>query len=354
MAYEEAKRTMAWRTRANTQRHLPGVVVLAILGCGKSEFVPADPSDGGSGGISTVGTGQVQAVPAMEMGGNTGVVAVATGGTISLVTQPSHTGGAPDVTSVGEELPCGAVRANAAEFDVELCIQAGQFTMGSSGANLGTGHADHTPPHLVELSTFAIDAFEVTVSRYRACVQQGRCESPSVDTTRGCTYASAKGESDALPVSCVTIAQAEQFCAWDGNRRLPSEAEWERTARGNDERPYPWGNAFSCDRAVGASNGTCANTYKGPKAVGTLPAGDSGYGAHDMAGNVAEWVKDFASSYPSGSVADPVGPATGVTHILRGGSYMSNAPDLQSFSRMTTSGTTQGAFGMRCARSVVQ
>lgn len=259
--------------------------------------------------------------------------------------------GAKDSSSAS---PCGPLRDDPASAAVELCVPEGDFTMGSQSANLGNGHADHTPAHQVTLSAYVIDSFEVTVGRYRTCVLAGSCGSPSTDVTRGCTYAAVVGLSDSLPVSCVTASQAEEFCIWDNGRRLPTEAEWERSARGSDERLFPWGSVFACDRAVAAANATCASVHSGIAAVGSVPAGNSPTGAHDMAGNVAEWVKDFASSYPTTKVTDPIGPATGVSRILRGGSVSSNSLDTQTFVRLTTAATTIGAFGFRCARSVAQ
>lgn len=316
-------------------------LVFVFLGCGESEFVARDQDAGGVGGQPNADA-EIKRV-SWSVGGSP---------TEGQIVGPTAAGA--DALPQTLESPCGALRATPDTLDQELCIVAGVFTMGSSSANLGSGRADHTPPHLVELSAFVIDAFEVTVSRYRACVAAAKCERPAMDATRGCTYEEAGGPQDLLPVNCVTALQAEQFCAWDGARRLPTEAEWERTARGIDERSFPWGGPFTCDRAVAAANGTCSNQYDGPKPVGSLPAGDSADGAHDMAGNVAEWVGDFAGSYPSGAVTNPTGPVTGVTRILRGGTYSSNALDIQAFARMTASGTAIGAFGMRCARSAAR
>lgn len=308
------------------------VLCLVALGCG-SDFATAPTRSEGLGG-----------------GSSTDAITAALGGLSSGGTNA----GTGDTSAPTSDSLCGPLRGDSARANVELCIAAGTFVMGSLSANLGTGHADHTPPHPVSLSAFVIDAFEVTVGRYRACVTAGTCTTPSSDGARNCTYDGSTGPSDSLPVSCVTATQAEQFCTWDEGRRLPTEAEWERTARGTDERLYPWGASFACDHAAAASTAFCAGVNTSLVVVGSLPLGDSTAGAHDMSGNVAEWVKDFASSYPTGAVTDPTGPETGVSRILRGGSLTSNAPNVQTFVRMTTTANTIGTFGFRCARSVLE
>jgi formylglycine-generating enzyme required for sulfatase activity len=225
--------------------------------------------------------------------------------------------------------------------------------MGSSSANLGTGHADHTPPHDVTLSTYLIDAYEITVARFRECVRAEACAPPATDPLKGCTYAAEPSNADTLPVSCVTAGQAATFCEWDEGRRLPTEAEWERAAVDDTDANYPWGAVFDCEHAVIGAASSCKGQYLAPMPVGSRPLGRSQLGAFDMSGNVAEWVSDFAGSYPSDAVEDPTGPATGATRIARGGSYMSVALDGQVFVRATYAGSTTGPIGFRCARSVL-
>jgi formylglycine-generating enzyme required for sulfatase activity len=223
--------------------------------------------------------------------------------------------------------------------------------MGSSSENLGAGHADHTPPHGVTLSAYLLDAYEVTVARFRECVRTGTCAPPATDPLKGCTYSADPSNSDLLPVSCVTAGQAATFCEWDGGRRLPTEAEWERAAVNSETANYPWGSAFDCGRAVIGAASSCKGQYLAPLPVGSRPLGQSTIGAFDLTGNVSEWVKDFAGSYPSDSVTDPTGPATGVTRIARGGNYLSIPLAGQVFARSTHAGSTVGAIGFRCARS---
>jgi formylglycine-generating enzyme required for sulfatase activity len=158
-------------------------------------------------------------------------------------------------------------------------VPAGPFTQGST-----RGEDDERPARKVTLKAFAIDRTEVTRGAYAACVDAGRCKAAS--TT----------ESDAnLPVTGVDWNDAQAYCKFTGGR-LPTEAEWEKAARGTDAREYPWGNDAACARANWGSfegEGPCAGKNPGhPVAVGSYPGGASPYGALDMGGNVWEWVAD--------------------------------------------------------------
>jgi formylglycine-generating enzyme required for sulfatase activity len=274
------------------------------------------------------------------------------GGAASGDTSPDA-GAAGATTAIKtRETDCGSARDALASHQVELCVPAGTFTMGSTSPDLPTGHFSHTTTHDVTLSAFLIDAFEVTVARYRACVVAGTCRAPSTDTSKGCTYTEEVDASEELPASCLTYAQAREFCGWDDGRRLPTEAEWERTAAGAHALAYPWGDTFTCPNAVLASGGLCADVYSSPEAVGSHATGVSPAGAYDMAGNVAEWVSDYAGPYESDAETDPTGPTTGVYRLTRGGSFKSPFSDGQTFVRVNVLGTTVGAIGVRCVKPV--
>lgn len=233
----------------------------------------------------------------------------------------------------------------------EVWFPSGRFRMGSTYSNFGPGYLDHTPVHDVTLSPFWIDAFEVTVGQYRACVESGTCRALSTDPERGCTYTDDPGEGERVAVGCVHIDDAVTYCDWDGGRRLPTEAEWERAARGTESRSYPWGDSFDCTRAAAGAGTACVNrAIAGPVEVGSFPAGDTPEGIHDMAGNVAEWVSDIAAAYSSVAVVDPVGATSGASRILRGGQWSSTGPQTQAFARATSPGISEGPFGFRCAR----
>ncbi len=220
-------------------------------------------------------------------------------------------------------------------------IAAGSFVMGSD-----TDTATDNLRHTVTLSAYSIDTLEVTNARYKKCVDAAMCPAPTVTTEF------ADPTKAQHPVTYVTWQDAETFCAWAG-KRLPTEAEWERAARGTDERTYPWGSATpSCTLTNGAVGGTgsdpCANALTD---AGVHPTGASAAGVQDMAGNAREWVSDWYAAYPAGAAADPQGPNTGTDKIARGGSWTSTATDLSTYTRPTRAPTSADQYiGFRCAR----
>jgi len=178
----------------------------------------------------------------------------------------------------------------------------------------------------VYLDAFYIDKTEVTNAQYRACVEAGACNSPS-DTTY---YDNADYAQH--PVVYVGWDYADTYCRWAG-KRLPTEAEWEKTARGTDGRIYPWGNDLDCHKGnfddeqeidnYVVSGGLNCDGHVQTAPVGSFPAGASPYGALDMAGNVWEWVADQYSSdyYGHSPSRNPQGPDSGAKKVLRGGSW---------------------------------
>jgi formylglycine-generating enzyme required for sulfatase activity len=241
----------------------------------------------------------------------------------------------------------------------EILIPAGSFQMGCDHKNrVERCRADEVPLHSVTLDAYYIDKYEVTNARYQACVGAGGCTAPSSNSsyTRLAYYGNPTYAD--YPVMNVTRAQAVAFCAWEG-KRLPTEAEWEKAARGSsDTRKYPWGNQVPDCMTVnflyegGSETGYCVGDTN---QVGTYPNGASPYGVMDMAGNVWEWVNDWYGEhyYRTSPTDSPPGPEKGdfKQRVLRGGSWNDDANDVRSALRVDYSDKLDGYFGFRCART---
>jgi formylglycine-generating enzyme required for sulfatase activity len=196
---------------------------------------------------------------------------------------------------------------------------------------------DENPMHIVALSAFEIERTEVTQAAYTACVLDGGCEPPS------CAWDCDRTD---FAASCVDFGQAKDYCAWSG-RRLPTEAEWEKAARGSEGLKYPWGNTEpDCELANMAGCGEEAEP------VGSFEAGASPYGVLDLAGNMVEMVADWydATYYASSPASDPPGPGSGQRYVGRGGGFKSDAKWLRASKRDWYDLTDAGAsLGFRCA-----
>lgn len=234
-----------------------------------------------------------------------------------------------------------------------VLIPAGAFRMGNPA---GIGWDRERPQHLVALSAYCIDRTEVTVEAYAACVGGQGCEAapraeidyhhaPNVMKTDN-PKCNREDRPD-HPMNCVDWDHATAYCKW-ANKRLPTEAEWEYAARGDDDRMYPWGNQQPSAALVSGCEHECATTV-----VGSYPAGASRFGVLDMAGNVEEWIADWYDAYPAAAAVNPSGETTGSVRVIRGGSWRdSNASDLRATERSGLYPTTRIiTLGFRCVRA---
>ncbi|MCX5727389.1 MAG: formylglycine-generating enzyme family protein [Nitrospirae bacterium] len=229
----------------------------------------------------------------------------------------------------------------AAPVDMAV-VPAGEFTMGSS-----SGDADEQPAHRVYLDAFSMDKYEVTVGQYATFLQEAGGDRPSDWKTMN------QSAHQKRPVVNVDWADAARYCKWAG-KRLPTEAEWEKAARGTDDRIYPWGN--DPPTPLRANYGkTEWNNHGVLLPVGTLEAGKSPYGIYDMAGNVWEWVSDWYDEnyYKSSPSQNPTGPLTGGFKVLRGGSWNNSPRILRSADRYFDPPSFRSLYypGFRCAKN---
>ncbi len=222
-----------------------------------------------------------------------------------------------------------------------VLVPSGEFTMGSP-----TGDVDERPPHQIYLDSYLIDKYEVTVGQYAEFLQQAGGNAPS-DWKAMNQPANRK-----RPVSNVDWADAAAYCKWAG-KRLPTEAEWEKAARGTDGRLYPWGNEPPTPHH--ANYGQSGSSNNGALApVGSFEEGKSPYGVYDMAGNVWEWVSDWYDHdyYKTSPERNPEGPPTGGFKGIRGGSWNSSPRALRSADRYWDPPTFRSQYspGFRCAK----
>ncbi|MEI6291770.1 MAG: formylglycine-generating enzyme family protein, partial [Chloroflexota bacterium] len=201
---------------------------------------------------------------------------------------------------------------------------------------------DEEPVHKIDLDTFWIDQTEVTNSQYGGCVEAGVCAPPSNKSSVSRPEYFGNSEYSDYPVVNVDWNKANTYCSWAG-ARLPSEAEWEKAARGTDGRSYPWGEGI---------DPTLANiNSKDTTRVGSFLGGISPYGVYDMAGNVWEWTSDWYDVYPGGKISSSTDFGT-IFRVVRGGSWYGSFNDSRASNR--DRGEITNAFsdlGFRCAMS---
>lgn len=223
-------------------------------------------------------------------------------------------------------------QVSAVDAMVMVFVPAGEFIMGSD--DFGALDSE-SPQHTVYLDAFWVDRTEVTNAMYALCVQDGVCDPPnSFGSDTRTSYYDNNSYAD-FPVVNVEWENAVAYCSWAG-RQLPTEAQWEKAARGTDGRIFPWGDG-DADCTLANYEGCGSDTVQ----VGSYPDGASPYGALDMAGNVWEWVWDwFVSDYYSyQDYMNPTGPASGEYRLMRGGAFM------EGFAYIRTSNRPAGNYG---------
>lgn len=226
-----------------------------------------------------------------------------------------------------------------------VLVPAGEFTMGFGGFVLSGW-----PVHQVYLDAYYLDQFEMTTSRYGKFL-----ENTNRDTPRDWSETVPK-QQEKKPVVGVTWDDANAYCKWSG-KRLPTEAEWEKAARGTDQRLYPWGNEKPYD-GLANFNRCCDKVYDLLTDVGSFEGGKSPYGVYDMTGNAKEWVADWTSpdtDYMESELKklprkNPLGPGKGQSKVLRGGGWRS-VEYFETYERNTeVPSHNYDDIGFRCAQ----
>ncbi|MBI4401673.1 MAG: formylglycine-generating enzyme family protein [Nitrospirae bacterium] len=225
-------------------------------------------------------------------------------------------------------------------------IPAGEFWMGVDGP---IGLDDERPRHKVWLEAFAMDHYEVTTSRYaRFLAATGRTPPWLWESVNLAIHGDR-------PVIGVDWYDADTYCRWAG-KRLPTEAEWEKAARGTDERRYPWGNQVPTAELANHAVGARFSYSQALMPVGRYDKAASPFGLYDMAGNVWEWVQDWYDGgyYERSPERNPIGPEQGQFKVLRGGSWSELPKYLLTYGRFKLPPTTRNSYtGFRCAKSVM-
>ena len=229
-----------------------------------------------------------------------------------------------------------------------VLVPAGEFWMGSPD---GEGDNDEHPRHQVSLDAFYMDKFEVTVARYAEFVRSMNRSKP-----KNWDHEVDDRKHGNLPVVNVDWQDAEDYCRW-AEKRLPTEAEWEKAARGIDGRTYPWGNERPTGRLANSRFGkepNITNPYdKALALVDSYEAGNSPYRLHHMAGNVKEWTADWHDKhfYEKSPQRNPKGPLSGQLRVVRGGSWTSELDRMRSADRGgNLPNLRHFAIGFRCAQ----
>ena len=263
----------------------------------------------------------------------------------------------------------GFWEADYGEGLIMVYIPAGEFPMGTNDGN------DYDKPvHNVFLDGYWLGKTEVTMKQFRAFVRETGYLTDA-ETGNGAHKWTGKrwkenkkinwknpgyAQTDDHPVSCISWNDAVRFCQWLSVKKnlvfsLPTEAQWEKGARGSDGRKYPWGNHELYYNGIYYANYYPENRYGGTSPVGLYPQGESPFGLLDMAGNVWEWCSDWYQDdyYNSSPSKNPTGPARGESHVMRGGCWFENADYARSAYHTSGFGPPESfnCYGFRLAQA---
>jgi len=221
---------------------------------------------------------------------------------------------------------------------VMVLVPAGEFTM-------GTTFEDESPPRQVSVEAFEIDKSEVTNQEFQQFVEATGYQTEGEKTGEEDNWRAYAEGKPRHPVVKVTWNDAQAYCEWAG-KRLPTEAEWEKAARGTEGLTYPWGHEWDPDKANTRESG-----YRGTTVVGSFPQGASPYGVMDMAGNVAEWTSDWYKAYPGSAFSSPYFGEK--YRVIRGGGWFTEQELVRTTERSASSEDLRNDdVGFRCVRSV--
>jgi formylglycine-generating enzyme required for sulfatase activity len=289
--------------------------------------------------------------------GAPGVETTAPASMVSTNTLPATTATltpSPTATFTSTPVPTATLYPNAIRDNKNaemVLIPAGYFVMGSD-----VGESDEKPAHSIYMDAYYIDKYELTNEHYELCVQLNVCRRPFGYGS----YQRLSYFSDPLfanyPVINVTFEMARAYCEDWRDARLPTEAEWEKAARGAEGSTFPWGEEISCQFA-NYRDKTCQR-IRDTSPVTSFANGASDYGVYNMSGNVWEWVTDWYSPafYLNSPAENPTGPdraVVGIYYIKRGGSFQDEAHKLRSTNREKNDPTNSGSnLGFRCVRPI--
>jgi formylglycine-generating enzyme required for sulfatase activity len=254
----------------------------------------------------------------------------------------------PTETPPAVEPEAGAERIWEQDGSVMVYVPSGNFLMGTDEEN-DQADNDEYPQHEVYLDGFWIDRYEVTNQQYEICVDAGACDPPSESGSFTRDIYFTQPEFANYPVIWINWHDANRYCEWAG-KKLPTEAQWEKAARGTDAREYPWGDELIDETRANFGSNVGDTTEAGFYS----PQGDSPYGCADMAGNVLEWVMDwYSGAYhpildqvenPSGASSSSIG-----ARVARGGSWIYPARRARSALRVDrVPELREGNIGFRC------